>query len=475
VTFASLEFLVFLAFVMLLQRVLRPSMTIWALLGVSYVYYASGSFAGIVLILAISIADYRIGKALAATEDDTARRRLLLTSLVCNLAILGFFKYTNFVLANLQLVLTLFRLPVQIPRFQIPLPAGISYFTFTSMSYVLDIYYDRISPTHSPSEYLLYIAYFPKLLAGPIVRAGDFLSQIRTRFRASAADIEIGLSYFLLGAAKKVIIADQLGPHVDLIFASPGQYDGLTLLQGVLGYAVQIYCDFSGYSDMAIGCARLMGIRLPENFAMPYSATSITEFWRRWHITLSNWFRDYVFVPLEMATKRNPNPNLRASTNLVATMLLCGLWHGANWNFVFWGGLHGISLAINRMWSASSSVRPQRNAFRNVLSNLSSRVLTLGVVLLGWIFFRAESWSGALQYLKGIFIWQGGVRLLSPYILAGGVVVFLAHLAVDKDRNFAHEIPQWSTPARVAVYASLILMLSALGGTESAPFVYFQF
>jgi alginate O-acetyltransferase complex protein AlgI len=475
-TFTSLDFLIFFVPLLGLLHFLRLSIKTWVLLIASYVFFMSGSVAGVVLILATSAIDYQIGKALGKTDNESVRKWLLISSVAFNIGILVFFKYTNFLLQNVQAVLAVIGVSVAVPRFDIPLPPGISYFTFTSMSYVLDVYYERLAPTTSASEYLLYIAYFPKLLAGPIVRARDFLSQVGQRVQTSAADIEVGLVYFLLGAVKKVVIADQVAPHVDLIFSAPSQYDALTLLQGMVGYTVQIFCDFSGYSDMAIGCARMMGIRLPQNFAMPYSAVSITEFWRRWHITLSNWFRDYVFLPLEMATKGNRSPNLRASINLFTTMLLCGLWHGANWNFVIWGGLHGGALAVNRAWRVWRPVDTLKaQSSQRFFSTLFSRISTLGVVMVGWIVFRAESWSTTVQYLSGIVTWRSGVRVVSPYILGGAAVLLLTHLILDKDRNIAEEIPLWAAPIRVAAYSALVLMLSTLASGTSAPFVYFQF
>jgi alginate O-acetyltransferase complex protein AlgI len=230
------------------------------------------------------------------------------------------------------------------------LPIGLSYFTFAGISYVLDIYYDRMEPSQSMAEYVCYVLHFPKLLAGPIVRAAELLPQFKRGVQLRAQDLEIGYAYFLVGAVKKLAIADQLASHVSMIFAAPKHYNAFTLVQGMLGYTVRIYLDFSGYSDMAIGCARLMGIRFPQNFLMPYSAVNIAEFWRRWHVTLSSWFRDYVFLPLEFGGPETRNAKIKVSCNLILTMSLCGLWHGAGWNFVLWGGLHGVALALRQIY-----------------------------------------------------------------------------------------------------------------------------
>jgi D-alanyl-lipoteichoic acid acyltransferase DltB (MBOAT superfamily) len=320
---------------------------------------------------------------------------------------------------------------------------------------------------------LLFVSFFPQLLAGPINRAVDLLPQFKARVRAGILDFEVGLVQFCLGAVKKLVISDQIAPNIDLIFKSPGDFDGLTLLQAALGYAVQIYCDFSGYSDMAIGSARMMGFRFMENFQMPYSAVTITEFWRRWHISLSTWLRDYLYIPLG----GNKKGRIRMYVNIMLTMLLGGLWHGASWNFVFWGGIHGISLAIHKAWigwnpMAAMKGRPVFDA----VWGFCSRMLTLGVVVFAWVFFRAESWSVASQYIVRIVTWnQEGTRLMSPYILPALGGVLLVHLLVGKDRLWAEEMPARSVGYRVAAYSLLALLLVCMSATDSAPFIYFQF
>jgi alginate O-acetyltransferase complex protein AlgI len=365
----------------------------------------------------------------------------------------------------------------QRPHYDIILPPAISYFTFASMSYVMDVYYERIHPTRSLRDYSLFVSFFPKLLAGPIMRAGDFLAQVQQRVRAHWTEIESGVCYFLLGAVKKLVISDQIAGSVNLIFSSPAQYDGLTLLQGAIGYAIQIYCDFSGYSDMAIGSALILGFKLPENFQMPYSSVTITEFWRRWHITLSAWFRDYVFLPMEIARKNARNATLRTTISLTATMLLCGLWHGAGWNFVIWGGIHGVALAVDRAWTTWNPLcgLADRPVFQLVWT-LFSRLLTLSIVLLAWVFFRAQSLADAGYYLSRMLSWKhDGIRLISPYILLAFAAVFLTHVLVSKDRNWAYEIPQRAIPVRITAYAALALLLSFFGATDAVPFIYFQF
>jgi alginate O-acetyltransferase complex protein AlgI len=472
--FTSFEFIIFFVFVLVIRSFLRSfTAERWFLLVVSYLFYMSWSIPCGFLILGTSVVDYYVGVALGRIENPQKRKLLLVVSIVANLGVLGFFKYTNFLLDNVSLALNSLGYQAQRWHYDILLPAGISFFTFQSMTYTIETYRGKLKPCHSLRDFLLFVGFFPQLLAGPINRAADLLPQFAQRIRANWLDFEIGLVTFGLGAMKKLVISDQIAPNVDLIFNSPGKYDGFTLLQGVLGYAVQIYCDFSGYSDMAIGCARMMGIRFKENFQMPYSAVSITEFWRRWNISLSSWFRDFLYIPLG----GNRKGLARTYINLLITMLLCGLWHGASWNFVFWGAIHGVALATHRAWQAWDPLKSlQQNAVFHFLWTGFSRLLTLSVVLFGWIFFRVQTWSDATLYISRLAHWSlDGVRVVSPYIVPalGGVAV--VHLLFNKDRNWAQEVPERSMVLRITAYSALAVLLSLLGATDSAPFIYFQF
>jgi alginate O-acetyltransferase complex protein AlgI len=477
-TFTSFEFLLFFLGVLLLRSCARSvSVDKWLLLAASYCFYLTWSLVGSLLLLLVSLSDYHIGHWMSQTQNATHRKRLLFASLVVNLGILGFFKYSSFLLENIWFLSGVVGVHFQRPQFDFVLPPAISYFTFASMGYILDVYYERIPASQRIKDYSLFVSFFPKLLAGPIARAGDFLSQVQQRVRAHGTEIERGLCYFLIGAVKKLVISDQIAGSVNLIFSSPAQYDGLTLLQGAIGYAIQIYCDFSGYSDMAIGCALILGFKLPENFQMPYSSVTITEFWRRWHITLSAWFRDYVFLPMEIARKNARNATLRTTISLTGTMLLCGLWHGAGWNFVIWGGIHGVALAVHRAWTTWNPLRglADRPIFQ-LGWTLFSRLLTLSVVLLAWVFFRAQSLADAGSYLSRMILWKhDGIRLISPYILLVLAAVFITHLLVNKDRNWADEIPQRAIPVRITAYAALLVLLSFFAATDTVPFIYFQF
>jgi alginate O-acetyltransferase complex protein AlgI len=474
VIFTSFEFVLFFLVVLGVRSCLRSfNADKWFLLVASYVFYMSWSVPCGLLILGTSLTDYFVGVGLGRIENERKRKLLLVVSIVANLGVLAFFKYSNFFLTNASASLNC--LGFEVPRwhFDILLPAGISFFTFQSMTYTIETYRRNLKPCHSPRDFLLFVAFFPQLLAGPINRAATLLPQFAQRMRATITEFESGLAQFAMGAVKKIVISDQISPHVDMIFASPQNYDAATLLLGVLGYAVQIYCDFSGYSDMAIGCARMMGFHFMENFQMPYSSLSITEFWRRWHISLSSWFRDYLYIPLGGSRKGTG----RTYVNLLATMLLCGLWHGASWNFVFWGGLHGVALAINRAWSLWNPLAAfAGNRFFQPAWKVFSRVLTLSVVLVGWVFFREHSWPAAWQYLSRIATWDhDGTRFASPYILAALAAVCFTHLLVPKDSNWCIDVVKRPVFVRSLAYGTLLFLIVCLGATDATPFIYFQF
>jgi alginate O-acetyltransferase complex protein AlgI len=476
-SFTSFSFVFFFLALLALRRAVRGGGEIWLLLAASIAFYLTWSIPCVLLVLFTSLLDFNVGRNLGRTTDPARRKRLLLISLISNLGLLGFFKYANFFLENVRSLINLFGGHVGAAHYDIAIPPGISYFTFGSISYVLDVYYERLSPCGKARDYTLFVSFFPKVLSGPIIRAVDFLPQLQPRARASLEEIEAGLAQFLIGAVKKMVLADQMAGNVNQIFSTPGRFDSFTLLQGLLGYTAQLYCDFSGYSDMAIGCARVLGFPFGENFQFPFSSVSITEFWRRWHITMSSWFRDYLFLPLEMALRDNPRPLLRMSINMTVTMLLCGLWHGPSWNYVIWGGIHGAALAANRVWAAC---RPSHDWMKRpaarLLGNLSSRALTLGVVVLALVFFRTPSLADAMTYFGRMFSFgHQGERLLSVYIYPAVAVVFLAHLFINKDRNPARELPQMPVWVRVAAYASLLTVLVCLAATDAAPFIYFKY
>ena len=474
----SIEFLLFLTLCLsLLHAVAGRSIRTWLLVLFSYVFCISFGFGGAVVVTIVTLADFIIGREVGSAEHDGARTRWLFLGLGVNLVPLAFFKYSAFMAGNIAALLRPLGINFPVPSSSLLPVIGLSYFTFAGISYLLDIYHGKIEPSRSASEYFCYLIYFPKLIAGPIVRAKDFLPQFTGGFRVTAKDIEIGCGYLLVGAVKKLVIADHLSGHVNMIMAAPQHYNASTLLQGLVGFTVQLYADFSGYSDMAIGCARLMGFTLPQNFLMPFSSVNIAEFWRRWHITMSNWFRDYVFMPLEIRSRDMQNTNLRAGRNIIMTMLLCGLWHGASWNFVLYGGVHGVALAVYQVYS---SVR-RRHTRRTTRSPfhpgpLAARVATLSVVLLSNILFATHDLSAASTYLRRIMMWtHEGVALGSPYILPLTAFVLVVHLLINKDRNVIEEIANSSAPVRAFSYACMLFVLTTLVPSEAVPFVYVRF
>jgi alginate O-acetyltransferase complex protein AlgI len=477
-SFTSLEFLAFLGVCLtLVGGTGRVSVQKWLLIIFSYLFYLSFGVVGVSVVTLTAVADFHVGRRLESSVSSETRNRWLWAGVAVNLGPLVFFKYSAFLVNSLADVLRSLGVRVAVPGDSPLAIIGLSYFTFGGMSYILDIYYETLEPSQSISEFVCYMVYFPKLIAGPIVRAGELLPQLGSGLRLSARDFETGCAYLLVGAVKKLVIADQLSSHVSMILAAPQHYNAFTLVQGMVGYTLQIYADFSGYSDMAIGCARLMGIRFPQNFLMPYSSVNIAEFWRRWHVTLSTWFRDYLFLPLEMESRGIQNANLRVSRNMIITMLLCGLWHGASWNFVLWGGLHGVALAAYRVYASN---RPHqmhqgtRSAFHP--GTLAARGLTLSVVMVGWILFGTQTLVSAFTYLWRMLTWASdGVPLGSPYILPLTAFVILVHLFVDKDRNLVEELSTYSAPARILTYASLLLALACLVPSDVVPFVYVRF
>src|SRR5262245_23941043 len=311
------------------------------LLVANAVFYGSGTTWHLLVLAAPALVDYACAVRIEDARDARERRRWLLVSLVSNLGLLAYFKYANFFVDNVAALFGVSAAPLDIA-----LPVGISFFTFKTMSYTIDVYRREIPACRSLWRYAMFVSFFPELVAGPIVRASIFLPQmdrpLALRWRRTAA----GLQIVLLGLAKTLLIADRLAVFSDALFASPGAFSPATVAAAVVAYSLQIYCDFSGYSDMAIGVARVIGFDLPENFDMPYLSVSITEFWRRWHMTLSRWLRDYLYIPLG----GNRCGAIRTYVNLIVTMLLGGLWHGANWTFVAWGLWHGIGRATHKLW-----------------------------------------------------------------------------------------------------------------------------
>ena len=436
-----------------------------------FFYYKTG---GIYFLLRhlMSLTDYTISLFLTTTKEQKHRKWLVTTSVVFDLGVLCYFKYTG-LLGEMLSALT----DGNISFGDIFLPVGISFFTFQSLSYVIDVYRGDIEPAKSWSDYLFYLCFFPQLVAGPIVRAKDFLPQIHQPTLVTRQMMGRALFLILIGLIKKAVISDYISVnYVDRIFDAPLLYSGFENLMGVYGYALQIYCDFSGYSDMAIGIALLLGFRFPTNFDLPYRSATITEFWRRWHISLSSWLRDYLYIPLG----GNRKGRRRTYINLMLTMLLGGLWHGASGRFVLWGALHGCGLAAHK-WLMSRTSSPAFGKDMSLWRRVLGVIFTFNFVCLGWILFRADSLSTVGEILSQIF--TAFDLSIVPQVIAGYPVVFaliaagyLMHATpkrvIDRTQERLTNAPMW---AQVAVVVAVIWFVMQMRTGDIQPFIYFQF
>jgi alginate O-acetyltransferase complex protein AlgI len=448
----------------------------FTLLCLSLLFYAWGEREWVVVMLASVMLNWLGAILVDVLTGHSQQRRVLGLLVALNLAALGYFKYADFALHNVSALLVRFGMEPLAPLEQ-HLPLGISFFTFHAISYVVDVYRGQSRALKNPLDTALYIALFPQLIAGPIIRYHYIEQQLKQR-GAGLEDMERGIQRFVIGLAKKVLVANVVARAADQIFALPPEHLSLTVTWfGVVCYALQIYFDFSGYSDMALGLARLFGFRFPENFDYPYASRSITEFWRRWHISLSSWFRDYVYIPLG----GNRRSAARTYLNLVTVFLLCGLWHGASWTFVLWGALHGAFLVLERAGLGKG--------FASAPAPLQ-RCYALLVVLVGWVFFRADTLGQALLFLKamtggsGLSVQGFPVALYAtPAVLLAGLlgVFFSFPVPAPVARIFAtrepERLPAWFTRP-VAVLSTLVLFVlstASLASHTYNPFIYFRF
>jgi len=466
--FTELRFLVFFLLVFAVHWALRShtARKLW-LLGASYAFYAGWDWRFLSLILASTVIDYFIGRRLKSTEGVGARRGLLWMSLGANLGILAFFKYFNFFVASGVGFLGFLGIDVSASTLEIVLPVGISFYTFQTLSYTIDVHRRNLEPIDRPLDFALFVAFFPQLVAGPIVRATQFLPQLVERRRFADVDVRACLTLFLLGYIKKACVADHFGMVVDQVFADPAAYAAGAKWLALSLYTVQIYCDFSGYSDMAIASAGLLGYRLAKNFDFPYLATCVTDFWRRWHISLSSWFRDYLYIPLG----GNRGTATRTGLNLVTVFLLCGLWHGASWNFVVWGLFHGAFLVGER-----AVRRRGGGGDPGVVAAGLGVVYTVAVAMTAWVFFRAADLGTAWTYLNGL-VGRGAApsEVLDGtwwwIILAGFGAV---HLVMGKTRLQAR-LERIPGPLFAILYGAAFAIVLPFAAAQYSPFIYFQF
>jgi D-alanyl-lipoteichoic acid acyltransferase DltB (MBOAT superfamily) len=465
--FNSLEFAVFLAIVLILYFGVVPAslerVRKLVLLIASYVFYASWNPSFTLLLFGSTILDYSLGLRMANEQSPLRRRWLLGLSLLGNLGVLGFFKYGGFLREQFQSLAVLFGMgdPIQQP-WNIVLPVGISFYTFQTLSYSIDVYRGVQPPTRSLLDFALFVSFFPQLVAGPIVRSKEFLPQLEGLKQVRPDDVEEGLVRIFAGLLKKVVLADTLGEYVDEVFASVFSYQGPNLLLAIYAYAFQIYFDFSGYSDLAIGLAQLFGFRISDNFNRPYLATSPREFWQRWHISLSTWLRDYLYISLG----GNRGTTLRTYVNLALTMLLGGLWHGASWNFVIWGAFHGTWLAAHRFWTGGRSEASTRWLWLK-------RFATFHVVCVGWVFFRAETLEKALLVFSRLPSWEWISESFASVAAVLLAISITLHLSGDprRLRRRYRELPASLQGLGYGLIAVLVFLFSPSEGR----FIYFQF
>ncbi|MFO0964424.1 MAG: MBOAT family protein [Gemmataceae bacterium] len=420
----------------------------------------------ILLILFSASVDYFAAKLIENSRSLRRKTWLMIGSISINLGVLFFFKYVNFFCATASGFLAWFKIEWTHTPFDLILPLGISFYTFETISYIVDVYRGRTKAVKNPLDYALFIMFFPHLVAGPIVRPHDFLPQVERKKVFSWNRMYLALRLFLLGFFKKAVVADHLAKVVDPVFKDPSHYASIAIWLGVLAYTIQIYCDFSGYSDMAIGVAHAFGFKLPRNFDHPYMSAGPSEFWRRWHISLSSWLRDYLYVPLG----GNRLGVGRTYANLIVVMLLGGLWHGASWTFVAWGLYHGVWLALHRAIPLPSVLK--KPAFRPLCM-----LTTFLLVALGWVFFRAQTFGDAGIMLERMFVPTLGEKLKPATALLVSICVAITLIGgwVGVTRTFERVEKRMPAPLMGAALAAFLILALLLYPETSAPFIYFQF
>ncbi len=489
--FNTFIFYIFLAVVLIGYRLAPGSRgRAWLLLAASYAFYSYWDWRFTALLALPTVVDYAVGLGLGRTVEPRARKRLLLASCAVNLGALAMFKYFDFFVGSAAALGEAIGLRMDDVHLRLILPMGISFYTFKSLSYTIDVYRRQMEPTRSLLGYALFIAFFPNVVAGPIERARNLLPQLGCLKTASRRQVGEGVVLIALGLFKKVLIGDASGRIVDNLFGQAELYASPELLAGILLFTIQIYADFSGYSNIARGVGRLLGLELMQNFAQPYLSRSFSEFWRRWHISLSTWIWDYIFNPLMSATLRRVGrlnlSSVQAEMQIaypivaMATMLLCGLWHGAGVTFLLWGGFHGLLLTLERLAVYRGKTIPMRVRIRgtgDLLRFIGGWVTTQILVSFAWLFFRAENMGQAWYFIEQILHWQGSDltgRFAGMTLVYGSVV-----LALDQiEYRTGSELYLLRLRPAVAAAVCLALLIAVglyMATTKPLPFVYFQF
>ena len=439
----------------------------------SYYFYYKSSGIYFFLLAIVTISDYLLAGAIYRNKEKKGLRKFLVTlSLLIDLGLLGYFKYTNFFAGMVAQMLE-----YNFQPWDIFLPVGISFFTFQSLSYTIDVYRGNLKPLPSILDYAFYVSFFPQLVAGPIVRASDFAPQIRKPIVITNDMFARGVYFIMIGLFKKAVISDYISLNfVDRVFDNPSLYSGLENLLGIYGYAMQIYCDFSGYSDMAIGIALLLGFHFPLNFNAPYSAVSITDFWRRWHISLSTWIRDYIYISLG----GNRKGKVRQYFNLILTMLLGGLWHGASLNFIAWGGMHGVALAAHKVFS-TGVLKHKRDYKSKGICRIFGVFITFNFVCFTWLFFRNTSFDTSIVMLNRIvyeFHPELFLQLIDgyKYVFALMLLGYITHFIPNRwQEGIISGIKRTNVVIDAVLIVIVIYIVIQVKSSAIQPFIYFQF
>ena len=474
--FASKAFFVFLPTVLVVYHLLRRRGHKYGwLLAASWVFYAWLSPQYLWVIVLCTLIDYAAGLRIDAATDDRVRRRWLRLSIAANLGLLAAFKYTTFVFDNAVSLARLCGGEVTDRHWNILLPLGISFHTFQGISYTVDVYRRQIKAVHGFLDYALFVAFWPQLAAGPIVRAAEFLPQMVTPPTVTARQVADGLNFFVLGLFKKLFIADQLDQlFVSPVFSNPGAFDPAAHRWAAVAWAAQIYCDFSGYSDMAVGCAKWFGFELPRNFHFPYLATSMTDFWRRWHLSLSTWLRDYLYFPMG----GSKGSGVRTYFNLMTVFVACGLWHGATWAWFAYGVLMGLCVCLHRAWDRALTGRPWADALRRTwVWTAVAWVGTMVQLLTGLVLIRMPDWSAGWAILRSLFAldllagWSAAVPVWVPLLV---LLVAVGHLFSGL-RNRVCGLLELPAPVRAAAYVVAVVVLVTLNPGVGKTFIYIAF
>lgn len=486
--FNSLDFALFLPAVWVIYQLLykyRRAQNFW-LLAASYVFYGWWDYRFLALIFLSTAVDYFAGLKMRDAANKKSRKLLLWVSIAVNIGMLGFFKYYNFFVENFIEAFSFFgQNPASAGTLNIVLPVGISFYTFQTLSYTIDVYNNKLKPTRDFVAFAAFVSFFPQLVAGPIERAKNLLPRFFENRPFNLNQAKSGMRQILWGLFKKMVIADHCGMYADMIFDNPDQYGGATLFLGAVFFAFQIYGDFSGYSDVAIGTAKLFGFKLMDNFKVPYFSRDIAEFWRRWHISLSTWFRDYVYIPLGGSR----TAKLKVVRNVFIVFLVSGFWHGADWSFILWGAYHA-ALFLPLQLSGSNRRNLEVAALGRLLPSAReyfSVVLTFFLTTVGWVFFRAESAGASFSYLADMFTGfldlstfkQAGefLRYKTGALLPVLIIMMILTEWWSRAGTYGLEIPAQKLPVAVRwlLYGVLIFLIGMLQVTEQTPFIYFQF